>query len=276
MDEELIALINGVRDEYEKEMDTFALQNGLAAIFKVLGRANKYIDETAPWILGKDESKKERLASVLFNLTEAIRVSAILLSPFMPATSEKMLASLGCENSLCSWDDARYIARTEPLTVHKGENLFPRLDMEKELEYLENERAAKAAAEAPKAEEKKPEPKEEKPEGVASIIEIGDFQKINLRVAQIKACEPVPKAVKLLRLTLDDGTAEGRQVVSGIAPWYKPEDLIGKKIVIVANLKPAKLRGVLSQGMILAADAGENDVKVLFVDDSVPAGSKVR
>ena len=276
VDEELIALINGVRDEYEKEMDTFALQNGLAAIFKVLGRANKYIDETAPWILGKDESKKDRLASVLFNLTEAIRVSAILLSPFMPATSEKMLASLGCENSLCSWDDARYIARTEPLTVHKGENLFPRLDMEKELEYLENERATKAAAEAPKAEGKKPEPKEEKPEGVASIIEIGDFQKINLRVAQIKACEPVPKADKLLRLTLDDGTAEGRQVVSGIAPWYKPEDLIGKKIVIVANLKPAKLRGVLSQGMILAADSGENDVKVLFVDDSVPAGSKVR
>ena len=136
-------------------------------------------------------------------------------------------------------------------TSHKGENLFPRLDMEKELEYLENERAAKAAAEAPKAEEKKPEPKEEKPEGVASIIEIGDFQKVNLRVAQIKACEPVPKADKLLRLTLDDGTAEGRQVVSGIAPWYKPEDLIGKKIVIVANLKPAKLRGVLSQGMIL-------------------------
>ena len=111
---------------------------------------------------------------------------------------------------------------------------------------------------------------------MASIIEIGDFQKVNLRVAQIKACEPVPKADKLLRLTLDDGTAEGRQVVSGIAPWYKPEDLIGKKIVIVASLKPAKLRGVLSQGMILAADAGENDVKVLFVDDSVPAGSKVR
>ena len=138
------------------------------------------------------------------------------------------------------------------------------------------EKKTEKKPEAPKAEEKEPEPKEEKPEGVASIIEIGDFQKVNLRVAQIKACEPVPKADKLLRLTLDDGTAEGRQVVSGIAPWYKPEDLIGKKIVIVANLKPAKLRGVLSQGMILAADAGENDVKVLFVDDSVPAGSKVR
>ena len=279
VDEELIALINSARSEYEKEMDSYALQNGLAAIFKVLGRANKYIDETAPWILGKDESKKDRLASVLYNLTEAIRVSAILLSPFMPSTSEKMLASLGCENTLCSWDDACYIARTEPLTVHKGENLFPRLDMEKELEYLENERAAKAAAaqpaEAPKA-EKKPEAKAEKTEGVASIIEIGDFQKVNLRVAQIKACEPVPKADKLLRLTLDDGTEEGRQVVSGIAPWYKPEDLIGKKIVVVANLKPAKLRGVLSQGMILAADAGENGVKVLFVDDSVSAGSQVR
>ena len=275
-DGELVELISSLRTRYEEQMEHYAFQNALAEIFKVIGRANKYIDETAPWILGKDESKKDRLASVLFNLTEAIRVSAILLSPFMPATSEKMLAFLGCENSLCSWDDARYIARAEPLTVHKGENLFPRLDMEKELEYLENERATKAAAEAPKAEGKKPEPKEEKPEGVASIIEIGDFQKINLRVAQIKACEPVPKADKLLRLTLDDGTAEGRQVVSGIAPWYKPEDLIGKKIVIVANLKPAKLRGVLSQGMILAADSGENDVKVLFVDDSVPAGSKVR
>ena len=276
LDDELIAMASSLRETYAGYMDNFGTQQALIEVFKVISRANKYIDETAPWILGKDESKKDRLASVLFNLTEAIRVSAILLSPFMPATSEKMLASLGCENSLCSWDDARYIARTEPLTVHKGENLFPRLDMEKELEYLENERAAKAAAEAPKAEEKKPEPKEEKPEGVASIIEIGDFQKVNLRVAQIKACEPVPKADKLLRLTLDDGTAEGRQVVSGIAPWYKPEDLIGKKIVIVANLKPAKLRGVLSQGMILAADAGENDVKVLFVDDSVPAGSKVR
>ena len=275
-DAELVALASGLRDKYEGHMEKYAFQDALVDVFGLISRANKYIDETKPWILGKDESKKDRLASVLFNLTEAIRVSAILLSPFMPATSEKMLASLGCENSLCSWDDARYIARTEPLTVHKGENLFPRLDMEKELEYLENERAAKAAAEAPKAEEKKPEPKEEKPEGVASIIEIGDFQKVNLRVAQIKACEPVPKADKLLRLTLDDGTAEGRQVVSGNAPWYKPEDLIGKKIVIVANLKPAKLRGVLSQGMILAADAGENDVKVLFVDDGVTAGSKVR
>ena len=277
IDEELIAVINGARAEYEKEMDAFALQNGLAAVFRVLDRANKYIDETAPWILGKEEAKRDRLASVLYNLTEAIRVSAILLTPFMPDTADKILAMLECSGCHNTWEEARYLVRCEPVTVHKGENLFPRLDVEKELAYLEAERAARFGKQPEQPAAEKPADKQpEKPEGVASIIDIAEFQKVNLRVAQVTACEPVPKADKLLRLTLDDGTAEGRQVVSGIAPWYKPEDLVGKKLVIVANLKPAKLRGVLSQGMILAADPGDGSANVLFVDESVPVGSKVR
>ena len=149
--------------------------------------------------------------------------------------------------------------------------------MEKALAYLQAERAARFGNQPEQPAAEKPADKQpEKPEGVASIIDIAEFQKVNLRVAQVTACEPVPKADKLLRLTLDDGTAEGRQVVSGIAPWYKPEDLVGKKLVIVANLKPAKLRGVLSQGMILAADPGDGSANVLFVDESVPVGSKVR
>ena len=269
LDDELIALMDGLKAEYERDMEAFAFQNALVAVFRVLSRANKYIDETAPWILGKEEDKKARLASVLFNLTEAIRVSAIFLSPFMPETAEKIFAMLGCGEELRRYDNAHYIPSSEPLAVKKGENLFPRIDVKAELEHLEAQRA-------PKEEPKPAEKKAEKPEGVASIIEIADFAKVDLRVAKIIACEPVPKADKLLRLTLEDGREGGRQVVSGISAWYKPDDLVSKKIVVVANLKPAKLRGVLSEGMILAADAGENEVKVLFVDDSVPVGSKVR
>ena len=276
LDNELIALMDGLRPLYEKDMEAFAFQNALMDVFKVLSRANKYIDETAPWVLGKDESKQARLASVLYNLTEAIRVSAIYLSPFMPDTAEKIFGMLGCSEELRSYENAHYLSRTEPMPVTKGENLFPRIDVKAELEYLEAGRAAQAAAAAPKPEEKPAPEKEAKPEGVVSVIEIGDFARIDLRVAQIVACEPVPKSDKLLRLTLDDGREGGRQVASGIRAWYSPEDLLGKKVVVVANLKPAKLRGVLSEGMILAADAGENDVKVLFVDDSVPVGSKVR
>ena len=174
---------------------------------------------------------------------------------------------LGTEAQHRTWDAACYGMAPAGLTVSKGEALFPRIDVKAELALLEQQRTQ---AQKPEQAEKPAA----KPEGVVSMIEIGDFAKIDLRVAQITACEPVPKADKLLCLTLDDG-GEGRQVVSGIAAWYRPEDLVGKKIVVVANLKPAKLRGVVSQGMILAADAGER-VQVLFVDQSVPAGSKVR
>ena len=271
-DEEFIAQVSGLRARYEAEMEKYAFQNALMEVMKVVSRANKYIDETAPWVLGKDPANAPRLAAVLYNLLEAIRVSGILLSPFMPNTAEKIYAQIGADAALTSWEAAaQFGLLPAKAAVRKGETLFPRIDIKKELALLESLNAPKAAApEQPAA-----APKKEAPAGVASLIEIGDFAKIELRVAEITACEPVPKADKLLRLQLDDG-AGGRQVVSGIAPWYAPAELVGKKIVVVANLKPAKLRGVESQGMILAADAGESDVKVLFVDPSVPNGSKVR
>jgi len=269
LDDELIAMVDGLRGKYEEQMEAYAFQNGLMEIFKVISRSNKYIDETAPWVLGKNPEDAPRLASVLYNLAEVIRVTGILLQPFMPETCAKIFDQLGVGGELIAYENAAYGKLPAVHTFHKGEALFPRIDMKKELELLE---AAKKPAQEPA---KEPEKKAEKPQGVTGIIEIDDFAKVNLRVAQITACEPVPKSDKLLRLQLDDGMG-GRQVVSGIAPWYKPEELVGKKIVIVANLKPAKLRGVLSEGMILAADAGQDDVKVLFVDSSVPAGSKVR
>ncbi|MBP1559225.1 MAG: methionine--tRNA ligase [Oscillospiraceae bacterium] len=274
IDDELIGMVNGLKAAYEAQMEEYAFQSGLAEVMKVVSRSNKYIDETAPWVLGKDEAKKARLASVMYNLAEAIRVCGILLTPFMPDSAEKIRQQIGATPEQFTYEAARYGVLTDGFKVEKGETLFPRIDIAKELAELEAaEAAAKAAAEkAAKKEEKKAE---KAPEGVATLITIDDFAKVELRVCQVKVCEPVPKADKLLRLELDDGEGT-RQVVSGIHTWYEPQDLIGKKVVVVANLKPAKLRGVESQGMILAADAGENDVKVLFVDDSVPAGSKVR
>ncbi len=264
IDNELVEMISTLRGKYDEQMEKFAFQNGLAEVFKLISRTNKYIDETAPWALGKDETKKARLATVLYNLLEALRVSAALLSPFMPDSCQKIAEQIGASAEDVSYENAaKYGVLPQNVTVHKGATLFPRIDMQKELEELAAQQAA-AHPQLPKY------------EGVAELIDIEHFGKVDLRVAQIKECEPIKRAKKLLKLQLDDGFEGGRQVVSGIAPWYKPEDLIGKKIVIVANLKPAKLRGVLSQGMILAADSGENDVKVLFVDDSVPAGSKVR
>ncbi len=271
MDDELIAMVNDLKAKYEEQMEVYAFQSALQEVFKVISRANKYIDETAPWALGKDPEKKARLSAVLYILLEAIRVCAIFLLPFIPETSEKILNQLQAGEALRSYESAHFGLLPADASVVKGEALFPRIDVKKELELLEAEKAAKEAAAA--AEAKKEESKEPA-EGVVSLIDISDFQKVDLRVAQITACEPVPKADKLLLLTLDDGKG-GRQVVSGIHAWYEPADLIGKKIVLVSNLQPAKLRGVLSEGMILAADS-EDRAKVLFVDDSVPVGSKVR
>ena len=268
IDDELISLINGMKPAYEAQMEKYAFQNALVEVMKVISRSNKYIDETAPWVLGKDESKKARLASVLYNLLEAIRVAGILLTPFMPHSCEKIKNQVGASDDAFCYQAAVYGRLPADVSVQKGDTLFPRIDLEKELaELAAAETARKAAAETA--------PAKAEPEGVATIISIEDFAKVELRVAKVVECEPVPKADKLLRLQLDDGMG-GRQVVSGIHTWYNPDDLIGKKLVIVANLKPAKLRGVESQGMILAADAGENDVKVLFVDDGIPVGSKVR
>lgn len=263
IDDELVGMISSLREKYDAQMEKYAFQNALAEVFKVISRTNKYIDETAPWALGKDETKKSRLATVLYNLLESLRVSASLLSPFMPESAEKIAEQIGATAEELSYENAaKYGVLPKNVTVHKGTTLFPRIDLQKELEELAAQQAA-AHPQLPKY------------EGVAELIDIEHFGKVDLRVAQIKECEPIKRTKKLLKLQLDDGFEGGRQVVSGIAPWYKPEDLIGKKVLIVANLKPVKLCGEESSGMIIAADVDEKTVKVLFVDESVPNGAKL-
>ena len=268
VDDELINMATSLREKIAEFMDETQLNNALAEIFKVISRANKYIDETTPWILGKDESKKARLASVLYNLLEAIRISTTLLSCFMPTTMPKVWEQIGADKELITYENAgKFNVLPLDVTVHKGPALFPRIDADKEIEEL-NELIKKQAEEAQKALQK-PEI-----EGLAEI-QFDDFAKVELRVAKIEQCEPIKKAKKLLKLQVNDGSSELRQIVSGIAPWYKPEDLIGKSVIIVANLKPAKLCGEMSNGMLLAGDVNEDDVKVLFVD-GMPPGTKIR
>ena len=268
VDDELINMATSLREKIAEFMDETQLNNALAEIFKVISRANKYIDETTPWILGKDESKKARLASVLYNLLEAIRISTTLLSCFMPTTMPKVWEQIGADKELITYENAgKFNVLPLDVTVHKGPALFPRIDADKEIEEL-NELIKKQAEEAQKALQK-PEI-----EGLAEI-QFDDFAKVELRVAKIEQCEPIKKAKKLLKLQVNDGSSELRQIVSGIAPWYKPEDLIGKSVIIVANLKPAKLCGEMSNGMLLAGDVSEDDVKVLFVD-GMPAGTNIR
>ena len=271
IDNELIDMATALCSKVEKFIDETQLNNALAEIFKVISRANKYIDETTPWILGKDESKKARLAAVLYNLLEAIRISTTLLSCFMPTTMPKVWEQIGAGEELITFENAsKFGVLPQDVTVSKGPALFPRIDFDKEIEEL-NALITKQAEAAQKAEQKSAKPEIE---GLAEI-QFDDFAKVELRVAEITECEPIKKAKKLLKIQVNDGTDEPRQIVSGIAPWYKPEDLIGKKVVIVANLKPAKLCGEISNGMLLAGDVSEDDVKVLFVD-GMPAGTKIR
>lgn len=269
IDKELIEMSTSLRDKVDALMDETQLNNALAEIFKVISRANKYIDETTPWILGKDESKKARLSQVLYNLLEAIRISTTLLSCFMPTTMPKVWEQIGATEDLITYENAgKFDVLPQDVTVKKGPALFPRIDFDKEIEEL-NALITKQAEEAQKAQQGKKEI-----EGLAEIA-FDDFAKVELRVAKITECEPIKKAKKLLKIMVDDGSDKPRQIVSGIAPWYKPEDLIGKSVIIVANLKPAKLCGEISNGMLLAGDVSEDDVKVLFVD-GMPAGTKIR
>lgn len=271
-DEELdVSLIDPaleLRDKVAAYMDQTQLNNALAEIFKVISRANKYIDETTPWILGKNESRKARLASVLYNLLEVIRITTTLLSCFMPTSMPKAWAQIGATENLITYENAaKFGVLPANVTVHKGDALFPRIDTDKEIDELNA--LIKAQMEKAIAAQ---QPKAEVP-GVAQIA-FDDFSKVELRVAEITDCEPIKRAKKLLKLQVNDGDGS-RQIVSGIAPWYKPENLIGKKVVIVANLKPAKLCGEMSNGMLLAGDIGDHDVQVLFVD-GMPAGTKIR
>ena len=269
VDDELLSMIKGLREKYEHEMESYAFQNALMEIFKIISRSNKYIDETAPWVLGKDPAKKDRLAAVLYNLLEGIRVCAVLLTPFMPDTVVKIFDQIGASEEARGYETAaEFGVLSANVTVHRGETLFPRIDAKKELAELEaEEKAAKTLA----AEEKK----EEKEEIVLEPeIGIEDFGKVELRVAKILSCEKVPKAKKLYKIQLDDGMG-GRQIVSGIAQYYTPEELIGKKIIVVANLKPAKLCGVESNGMLLAGNREDGSACVTFIDDSVPVGTRL-
>ncbi|MBQ2377484.1 MAG: methionine--tRNA ligase [Clostridia bacterium] len=249
-------------------MDEYKIADGLECVFNMLRRANKYIDETTPWTLAKDEAQKERLNTVLYNLLETIRWGAVMLNPFITATSDEILAELG--TALGSYDTIGTLELFGGMkagdTVQNSKVLFARIDEEKMLAEIEAERAAEMAAAA--AAEAKPE----KPEGVAQIG-IEDFMGVELRTAKIIDCEKVPKAKKLLKLTLDLGY-ETRTVASGIAKFYEPADLIGKKIIVVANLKPATLCGIESQGMILAS--GEEQIRVVFLADDTPLGERVR
>ena len=258
-DEELLSVAKALPAAYRTEMDKFALQNGLQEVFKLLNRANKYIDETAPWALAKAEEHKKRLARVLYNLEESLRIAAGFLSPFIPETAEKILQRLG--NPQADWESLqRWGVLPATAGMEQGEALFQRIDAEKELAELE-------------ALEKKPEPTVPRPKDEEEKIGIEDFKKVELRCAKIVSAEPVPHSKKLLKLTVDLGY-EKRTVASGIALFYKPEDLEGKKIALVCNLKPATLCGVESNGMILAS--GENPVTVLFLDETTPLGSRIR
>ena len=268
-DAELIAEAEELRAKVDEFMDKTQINNALAEIFKVVSRANKYIDETAPWVLGKDESKKARLATVLYNLLETIRIVSTLLSNFMPTTMPKVWEQIGAAESDITYENAgKFGVLPADVTVHRGEIIFPRIDVDKEIEELN-----KIIGNNAKPEEKADDGFEPAP--IADEITIDDFAKVDLRVALVKDCEKVKKSKKLLCLQLDDGFG-GRQVVSGIAAWYKPEDLIGKKVVIVANLKPVKLCGVESNGMICAADTPDGAASVIFPDQDLPCGAKLR
>ena len=268
LDGEIIEACTTAYNKVIECMDGYRIADALDAIFTMLSRANKYIDETTPWTLAKDEANKERLGTVLYTLLEAIRWGAVLLAPFIPETSEEILAELNTDKrGYASIGSAeQFGALVVGDTVANSKVLFARIDEAKMLAEIEAERAAAAAA--AEAAEKKPE----KPEGCA-LIGIEDFMNVELRTAKIIACEKVPKAKKLLKLMIDLGYKQ-RQVVSGIAKFYEPDDLIGKKIIVVANLKPATLCGIESNGMLLAS--GEEQVRVVFLADDTPLGERVR
>ena len=274
VDQELRACAAETVSKYKTLMDDYHVADAMDAVLALARRSNKYIDETTPWVLAKTPEGKERLKTVLYHLLESIRFIAVLLQPAMPGTSEAIAKQLGCR--LGALDTLDHFGGIQPDSqVGQPEVLFARIDEKAFFARLNGEEdKTEQPAKAQKTSKSKEGKKAENASLPEGMISIEQFAQVELRCALITGCEPVPKSDKLLKLQLDDG-AGGRQVVSGIHPWYEPVDLIGKKIVVVANLAPAKLRGVESQGMILAADMGDA-AKVLFLDDSVPAGAKIR
>ena len=264
-DDELIALCTGLRDLYEAQMEKFQFQNALAEIFKVISRANKYIDETTPWVLAKDEAKRPRLARVMYNLLAAIRICGALLTPFMPETAEEIRKRIGAE--AYDWDSLTdFFALPAEAQVACGDPLFPRIDAEKELQELE---ALHAANTAPAVEL---EPFE------TETVDFDTFCKSDFRAVKVKACEAVKKSEKLLRFTLDDGTGTDRQILSGIHKWYEPEQLVGKTLLAIVNLPPRKMMGLESCGMLISAVhkvGGAETLNLIILDDAIPAGAKM-
>ena len=263
-DAELIAMVSSLRDKYEEQMEKYAFQNALAEAFKVISRANKYIDENAPWVLAKSEDSKPRLAKVLYNLLETIRVCGGLLKPFMPDTAAEIARRLG--DARTDWDSLTGfgVLPADVATV-AGPALFPRIDVEKELAALEelNKPPVPALQIEPYSEEK---------------VDFDTFCKSDLRAVKVKDCQPVKKSDKLLCFTLDDGTGTDRQILSGIAKYYKPEELVGKTLVAITNLPPRKMMGKESSGMLLSAihtENGEEKLNLVMVSNAIPAGAKL-
>ena len=263
-DAELIAMVSSLRDKYEEQMEKYAFQNALAEVFKVISRANKYIDENAPWVLAKSEDSKPRLAKVLYNLLETIRICGGLLKPFMPDTAAEIARRLG--DARTDWDSLTGfgVLPADVATV-AGPALFPRIDVEKELAALEelNKPPVPALEIEPYSEEK---------------VDFDTFCKSDLRAVKVKDCQPVKKSDKLLCFTLDDGTGTDRQILSGIAKYYKPEELVGKTLVAITNLPPRKMMGKESNGMLLSAihtEKGEEKLNLVMVSDAIPAGAKL-
>jgi len=256
---------------YEKNMESMQFSVVLADVWSLVSRTNKYIDETQPWVLAKDKENEGKLASVMYNLAESLRHIAVMLQPFMTSTPKQIVEQLGLSSTYLSWETIETFGNTIPANtkvVEKGIPIFPRLDVEVEVAYIREQ--MRASVKTPQEDLEKVEEKvNEEPE-----ISIDDFMKIDLRVATVTACEPIPKADKLLKLQVDLGY-EQRQVVSGIAQYYKPEELVGQKVIVVANLKPVKLRGELSQGMILAG-SHEGTLKLATVDPKLQNGAKVK
>ena len=270
-DAQLVAQAAGLKKAYAHEMDTFAPHNALSETFKLIQRANKYIDENAPWALAKDmEANGARLAHVLYNLLEATRICGILLTPFMPESMEKLFAQIGVGAEARTWESADLWGELpETAAVVKGENLFPRLDLDKALADLEAAEAAAKKAEQPDVEV---EPQ------LTETVDFDTFCKSDFRVVKVKACEAVKKSDKLLRFTLDDGTGTDRQILSGVHKFYEPEELVGKTLAAIVNLPPRKMMGFESNGMLLSAvhtEKGEEKLNLIMLDDKIPAGSKL-
>ena len=270
LDGELKALADEVVANYTKQMDAFQLSNALGEAFRLIGRANKYIDETAPWVLAKDEATKPRLLAVMKNLCEAIRVAAILVSPVMPDSAKAILDQLGVPEAGRTWESLSFCADSESWwKTSTGAPLFPRIDLDKALAELEEaaEEARKAAL-----------PDLEVEPFATENVDFDTFCKSDFRVVKVKDCQPVKKSEKLLKFTLDDGTGTDRQILSGIAKFYKPEELVGKTLVAIVNLPPRKMMGQESCGMLISAvhtEKGEEKLNLLMLDDSIPAGAKL-